>query len=56
MGEMTREQFVDGLIDLLGQSFPDEQNGFQVSPDDINDVQEALDKKCWEVRTSDCGN
>ena len=49
MGEMTRQQFIDLLQGELDKSFPGEQSGFQVSPDDIDAVQEALVKVCCDA-------
>lgn len=45
-GEMTRQQFIDLLQTELDKSFPDEQAGFQLSSDDIDDVENALIKVC----------
>lgn len=46
---MTRQWFIDKLDAELNRSFPDEQAGFQVSTDDVDAVQEALDKICADV-------
>lgn len=48
-GGMTRQHFIDRLQDELDKSFPDEQSGFQLSPDDIDAVQNALMKVCCDA-------
>ncbi len=46
---MTREQFIDGLRDILDNCFPDEQSRFQISKDDVSAVQNALVEFCRTI-------
>lgn len=52
--EMTRQQFIDRLTEVLEKSFPEEQSGCQVSSDDIDAVSESLSEACWQA-SSDVG-
>ena len=46
---MTRQQFINLLLDELIKSFPGEQSGFELSPDDVDAVQESLMKVCCDA-------
>lgn len=46
---MTRQQFIDGLRELLDKQFPDEQGGFQLSEDDLADTQNQVNEYCHNV-------
>jgi hypothetical protein len=49
--EMTRQQFIDGLIEKLESCYEGDQSGFQVSGDDIDAVQELMSGACWDARS-----
>jgi hypothetical protein len=52
--ELTRQQFIDRLTEVLNKSFPEEQSGFQLSSDDVDAVNEVLTDVCHNT-SSDIG-